>query len=127
MASSLLTVLTDSFERISRRDERLATISLRRRHRGLNQPYGPLVIYTWLFALILARIDTERVHTAVSWTLRKLNRVRPLRALARKLLFPKDDRLKVRAMGLEFPTPLGLAAGFDKDAKTFDAYATLGF
>jgi len=85
------------------------------------------VIYTWLFALVLARIDPERVHTAVSWVLRRLNRIRPLRSLARKLLFPIDERLKVRAIGLEFPTPLGLAAGFDKDAKTYDAYATLGF
>src|SRR5690606_21236571 len=33
----------------------------------------------------------------------------------------------VRALGLEFPSPLGLAAGFDKDAEVFEALGALGF
>ena len=33
----------------------------------------------------------------------------------------------MRALGLDFPSPLGLAAGFDKDAAGVDAYAALGF
>ena len=36
-----------------------------------------------------------------------------------------DDRL--RAFGLDFPSPLGLAAGFDKNARWFNALAMLGF
>ncbi len=35
--------------------------------------------------------------------------------------------LPVRAMGLEFPNPVGLAAGLDKDGKHIDALASLGF
>jgi len=35
--------------------------------------------------------------------------------------------LAVRAMGLHFPNPLGLAAGLDKDAVAVDAFAALGF
>jgi len=32
-----------------------------------------------------------------------------------------------RVMGLEFPTPVGLAAGFDKDAEIFNALGAVGF
>src|SRR6185437_14330450 len=41
---------------------------------------------------------------------------------------PADDaRLAVHALGLDFPNPVGLAAGFDKDARVPDAMAKLGF
>jgi dihydroorotate dehydrogenase len=49
------------------------------------------------------------------------------RALVRRLLAPRDPCLRVHALGLDFPSPLGLAAGFDKNATGFDAYAALGF
>jgi dihydroorotate dehydrogenase len=38
-----------------------------------------------------------------------------------------DGRLAVSVLGLEFPNPIGLAAGFDKDAVVPDAMARLGF
>ncbi len=38
-----------------------------------------------------------------------------------------DPRLRVRTMGLEFPHPVGLAAGFDKNAHRVQALAALGF
>jgi dihydroorotate dehydrogenase len=40
---------------------------------------------------------------------------------------PRDERLVVRALGLEFPSPLGLAGGFDKEARRPRALAALGF
>ena len=40
---------------------------------------------------------------------------------------PDDPRLAVHALGLDFPNPIGLAAGFDKDAEVPDAMAKLGF
>jgi len=40
---------------------------------------------------------------------------------------PDDSRLKVRAFGLNFPNPVGLAAGFDKNAEVPDALLRLGF
>jgi len=41
---------------------------------------------------------------------------------------PRDDpRLSVRAFGLSFPNPVGMAAGFDKDAEAADALLRLGF
>ncbi len=38
-----------------------------------------------------------------------------------------DSRLAMRAFGLDFPNPIGLAAGFDKDARVPDAMLKLGF
>jgi dihydroorotate dehydrogenase len=40
---------------------------------------------------------------------------------------PADPRLVVDAFGLRFPNPLGMAAGFDKDAEVPDALLRLGF
>lgn len=40
---------------------------------------------------------------------------------------PDDKRLAVRAFGLEFPNPIGLAAGFDKDGLAPDNLLALGF
>ena len=38
-----------------------------------------------------------------------------------------DRRLRVQAFGLDFPNPLGLAAGFDKNGEAVDAVLRLGF
>ncbi|MES2255122.1 MAG: quinone-dependent dihydroorotate dehydrogenase [Pseudomonadota bacterium] len=40
---------------------------------------------------------------------------------------PEDVRLGVKALGFDFPNPVGLAAGFDKDAEAPDAMLKLGF
>src|SRR5262245_814081 len=40
---------------------------------------------------------------------------------------PKPRPCPVRVMGLDFPNPVGLAAGFDKHAEQVDALAALGF
>src|SRR5690606_37500100 len=40
---------------------------------------------------------------------------------------PRDERLRVRLCGLDFPNPLGMAAGYDKNAEVPDALLGLGF
>jgi dihydroorotate dehydrogenase len=40
---------------------------------------------------------------------------------------PDDARLGIRVLGLDFPNPVGLAPGFDKDAEVPDAMLKLGF
>jgi dihydroorotate dehydrogenase len=47
--------------------------------------------------------------------------------LLRRCLAPADPALRVRALGLDLPGPLGLAAGFDKNAEGPDALGALGF
>ena len=45
----------------------------------------------------------------------------------RLILKIKDTRLEREVFGLKFDNPVGLAAGFDKDAKLFDELASFGF
>jgi dihydroorotate dehydrogenase len=45
----------------------------------------------------------------------------------RAALGPRDPVLRVRALGLDFPGPLGLAAGFDKDARGTSVLGAIGF
>ncbi|PBC01526.1 quinone-dependent dihydroorotate dehydrogenase [Mesorhizobium sp. WSM3860] len=40
---------------------------------------------------------------------------------------PRDARLEVSVCGLDFPNPLGMAAGYDKNAEVPDALLKLGF
>jgi dihydroorotate dehydrogenase len=51
----------------------------------------------------------------------------PLRALVRSAFSFRDSRLEVRKMGLVFPNPIGLAAGFDKNGERARALEALGF
>jgi dihydroorotate dehydrogenase len=63
-------------------------------------------------------LDPEDAHALALKALRFVPRGRPA---------PDPPELKVRAFGLNFPNPIGLAAGFDKDAVAPDALLRLGF
>jgi dihydroorotate dehydrogenase len=73
-----------------------------------------------LGAAMLRRLPAESAHRA---TLRLVGLAAPFLPAAG----PDDPRLKVRALGLDFPNPVGLAAGFDKDAEVPGAMARFGF
>ncbi|MDX6741881.1 quinone-dependent dihydroorotate dehydrogenase [Actinocorallia sp. A-T 12471] len=82
-------------------------------------------MYDSLFSLVFRRIDPERVHHLTIRALRVIGAVPGLAALLRRLLGPQGPT--VRAFGLDFPGPLGLAAGFDKDAVAYEALGAFGF
>lgn len=76
-----------------------------------------------LLRKVLFLFDPERVHGwAVAW-LRFLGR----RALARRLRPRPASSLAVRCFGLDFESPLGLAAGFDKGEAVAGGLYALGF
>jgi dihydroorotate dehydrogenase len=81
------------------------------------------VLWRALFRLVLTRIDAETAHRLGTVPLRLAGRVPGLG----RLLGPRDPRLAVEAFGLRFPSPVGLAAGFDKDAELVDGLLALGF
>lgn len=49
------------------------------------------------------------------------------KGFARKKYHVKDERLEREVFGIKFPNPVGLAAGFDKDARLFNELGCLGF
>jgi dihydroorotate dehydrogenase len=73
-----------------------------------------------LGARLLRRLPAETAHRA---TLALAGAAAPL--IPRTA--PDDPALAVRAFGLDFPNPVGLAAGFDKNAQVPDAMARFGF
>jgi dihydroorotate dehydrogenase len=83
--------------------------------------------YRQLFDHVLTRTDPERIHAAASATIRGLPRVPGAAAAVRRSLRVDDPGLRVSALGLSFPGPFGLAAGFDKDATGVAGLAALGF
>ena len=80
----------------------------------------------WLYPL-LARLDPERSHHLALRMLRVSGAfprsIDPLRWFSG----PLDDRLQVEQFGLSFANPLGVAAGFDKDANAAGPLLDLGF
>lgn len=59
--------------------------------------------------------------------LRRLYQFSPGRSLLKALFGMREPHLERTLWGLRFPNPVGLAAGFDKDARFVDALACLGF
>jgi dihydroorotate dehydrogenase len=76
---------------------------------------------------VMFRLRPERIHGLMARALHTAAGIGPVRG-ALRALFPVDDPvLSQRVAGLHFPRPLGLAAGFDKDATMADIWGPLGF
>jgi dihydroorotate dehydrogenase len=84
-------------------------------------------MYRLIYRIVLRRVPAEAAHLAAFALIRVVARVPGAAWLLRRWLGPRDPVLRVRALGLEFPGPLGLAAGFDKDARGTRGLAALGF
>ncbi len=84
-------------------------------------------MYRLLYRMVLRRVPAEAAHHAAFGLIRGVAAVPGAAWLLRRWLAPRDPALRVRALGLEFPGPLGLAAGFDKDARGARGLAALGF
>ncbi len=84
-------------------------------------------MYRLFFKLVLQRIDAEHAHALAKRALRIARSTPVGRAIIRWWVGSIDKCLEIRALGLTFPTPIGVAAGVDKDATWFDDLAALGF
>lgn len=76
---------------------------------------------------LLFALDPTTAHKAAMHALALLEHAAPLRAALRAACAVHDPRLEVRKLGLVFPSPVGLAAGFDKNAERPRALVALGF
>src|ERR1700719_1221970 len=84
-------------------------------------------MYGLLYRVVLRRVPAETAHRLAFGVIRGGARVPGAAWVLRRWLGPRDPVLRVRALGLEFPGPLGLAAGFDKDARATAGLGALGF
>lgn len=80
-------------------------------------------LYPQLFKLVFKGMDPETAHHLA---FRVIRATPILGGLVRRVCAP-DPSLRVHALGLEFPSPFGLAAGFDKNADGILGLGELGF
>ena len=85
------------------------------------------MLYRALLRPLLFSLPAETAHHVAFSGLRLLETIPGAARLASALLSIRDPSLEVEALGLRFPTPIGLAAGFDKDAVAMHALLALGF
>ncbi|MDM9630814.1 quinone-dependent dihydroorotate dehydrogenase [Robiginitalea aurantiaca] len=83
-------------------------------------------MYKKLIRPLLFRFDPEKVHHWSFKTIGLLYRF-GFGPLIRMRFLQRDKRLETKVLGLTFPNPVGLAAGFDKDARLFRELAGFGF
>ncbi|MES2429018.1 MAG: quinone-dependent dihydroorotate dehydrogenase [Bacteroidota bacterium] len=76
---------------------------------------------------ILFKFDPENIHYFVTRNLKRVNRFPGGAALSRAVWDIKDHRLQKEVFGLKFINPVGLAAGFDKNAEVISELANMGF
>ena len=79
------------------------------------------MLYRLIFKIFFANLDAEFAHHLGMWTIRFLGATG-----ISKLLGPRN-RPSVTAFGLQFASPFGLAAGFDKNAVAIKPLGDLGF
>ena len=85
------------------------------------------MLYKTFVRPLLFRFDPEKVHRFVSRSLQFIFSVPGVAPVIRKFTVVKDARLEKEVFGLKFKNPVGVAAGFDKEAVLFEALGHLGF
>ena len=80
-----------------------------------------------LFKPFLFRADPETIHDRVMGELARASRHPYALRMLSSLYQIQDARLQINRFGLTFPNPVGLAAGFDKNALAVPAWPALGF
>lgn len=83
-------------------------------------------MYKLLIRPLLFLFDPEKVHYFTFSLIRFLNKI-GFSAIFKSLYEVNDARLEREVFGLKFKNPVGLAAGFDKDAKLYQELSNLGF
>lgn len=84
-------------------------------------------MYKLLIRPILFLFDPESIHHFVFNTLAFNGKIPGFKSLLRLLFHYRSPKLEKELFGIRFANPVGLAAGFDKDAKLIDELACFGF
>ena len=84
-------------------------------------------MYKLFIRPILFLISPENVHHFTFRFLQIISVVPGVKPLLRRLFYFQHPKLERKILGLTFKNPVGLAAGFDKDARLIDELACFGF
>ncbi|MCD2259677.1 quinone-dependent dihydroorotate dehydrogenase [Psychroserpens luteolus] len=84
-------------------------------------------MYKLLLRPLLFSFDPEKVHYFTFSLIRNFSKIPGMSALFRSLYVVNDSTLERELFGLTFKNPVGLAAGFDKNAVLYNELANFGF
>src|SRR5690606_27642829 len=84
-------------------------------------------MYKSLIRPLLFKMDPEKVHHFTFDSLQKLFKVPGMSSFVKSKFEVKDALLEREVFGLKFKNPVGLAAGFDKDARLYKELSNFGF
>jgi dihydroorotate dehydrogenase len=84
-------------------------------------------MYKLFIRPLLFLFDPEEVHYFTFSIIRKLSMIPGFSFLAKSIYKVNNPLLETEVFGLKFPNPVGLAAGFDKDAKLYQELSNFGF
>ena len=84
-------------------------------------------MYKLLIRPLLFLFSPERIHLFVAAILKTVQRYPFIRNMLKRMYLIEDIKLQREVFGLTFKNPVGLAAGFDKDAELIGAMESLGF
>lgn len=84
-------------------------------------------MYKLIIRPLFFLFDPEKIHHLTFSLIRFMNKIPLISGLFRSLYCIEDKRLERELFGLKFKNPVGLAAGFDKDAKLFNELNNFGF
>ncbi len=84
-------------------------------------------MYRFFIRKLLFLLKPETVHNIIVKLLKTGMRIPGIPAIFSALFTIKNPRLKTDFLGLEFENPVGLAAGFDKNAEVYNEFKNFGF
>ena len=84
-------------------------------------------MYKQIIRPILFCFDPEKVHYFTFSLIRIVSKIPGISSLFKFLFVVNDKRLEREVFGLKFKNPVGLAAGFDKDATLYKELSNFGF
>jgi dihydroorotate dehydrogenase len=84
-------------------------------------------MYNRLIRPLLFRFDPEKIHHFVSFLLRVGLSIPGIKWLLKKIYLVNHPKLEREVFGIRFPNPVGVAAGFDKEARLYNQLACFGF
>ncbi|MEZ4802415.1 MAG: quinone-dependent dihydroorotate dehydrogenase [Gelidibacter sp.] len=84
-------------------------------------------MYKLFLRPLLFCFDPEKVHYFTFSFIRAVSKIPGITFLFKKMYLIEDKRLERHLFGMTFKNPVGLAAGFDKDAKLYNELSNFGF
>ncbi|MDB9712307.1 quinone-dependent dihydroorotate dehydrogenase [Flavobacteriaceae bacterium] len=84
-------------------------------------------MYKKIILPILFLVDPEKVHNIIFFSIKILFKIPFIKFFVSKIYSINDSKLEKTVFGIKFKNPVGLAAGFDKNAELFSELSSFGF